>query len=141
MAVRHLIPALAAVALLFVSGPASAGGAPRSPTERLRLLAACTGRLTAEVQFAWLVAPGTADALQSGRDRFDALLLSRMAEALAGGMPEGQAMTWRVSEWAVQRDLLEAGLFATDPGLAARAKRRAEDRRAECVSLLDERGA
>jgi hypothetical protein len=108
---------------------------PVSPTERARVFAACAGIASAEVEHGWLTG-ADASAAERRRDLFLALLDAVLPDAQAGGLPEAQAMAWRIEAKAVQKDLLATASFHPAAERVRPAARAAEARAADCAALL-----
>ncbi len=96
-------------------------------TEPLHLFATCTGRLSALLEYQWLVLDPDADATEARRDA--------MAELLAAAMPpEGasRAMDLRLQAKAAEAQLLQQALGRNGAWALALAKRQV----ANCTALL-----
>ncbi len=96
-------------------------------TEPLHLFATCTGRLSALLEYQWLVLDPDADATEARRDA--------MAELLAAAMPpEGasRAMDLRLQAKAAEAQLLLQALGRNGAWALALAKRQV----ANCTALL-----
>jgi hypothetical protein len=109
---------------------------PQSPSARLELFQTCAGRLSALIAHQWLVDPAASEATEATRDQFDALIDAVMPDAIAWGMPRQMALHWRIAAKAAQADLLATATFSLDPVRAARARRAADARLADCDGLL-----
>jgi hypothetical protein len=103
----------------------------KAQPDPIPLFAACTGRLSAQMEFQWLTQAPNADETQRMRDG--------MAEVLAALTPMGddaQAMALRVNAKEAQRQILMLTLQTRNPTRAEWAKRRAAALLSECQSLL-----
>ena len=118
----HLLRALI---ILCLPGPALADDA------LLRVFAGCTGRLSAEMEHAWLMNDDRADALEAQRLQFVSIL-----QAI---MPQDQAretLNMRIDAKLAHSAMLTTAVFGTDPKLARMAKRQAMLRVQDCQNLL-----
>jgi hypothetical protein len=103
-----------------------------TPAETLHMFATCTGRLSALMEFQWLMQDPGADATMALRDQM--LSLAEAAAQSADGPV--QAMNWRVQAKAAQAALLSQAAFALDTRRAHQARIRAQSLTDECLSLL-----
>lgn len=129
----NLRTSVAALAALFATG---AVALPYSPVARAELFATCAGRLAALERHQWLV-DGPASEITGGQraamvDLLDAVL----PDAHAQGLPETQAMAWRVGAMSAMSRLLHDAVFAADPVRAAPARDAASALIAACTGLL-----
>lgn len=98
---------------------------------QLRNFANCVGRMTAELEHAWLMNDSDAALLEQQR--------SQVAELLAAIMPRDLGRTvlgWRVDARAAQRALLMQASFASDADDAEWAASTAAQYRADCTGFL-----
>ncbi|MEL7253930.1 MAG: hypothetical protein AAGL23_07125 [Pseudomonadota bacterium] len=102
--------------------------------ERLELseiIASCTGRLSAEMEFAWLMGDPDADALETHRAHFVAIL-----ESLGPGPDPHRQMALRIETKMAHSRLLTTAYFGQDAARATWAKRQAFRQRSICENLL-----
>lgn len=96
-------------------------------SDPLRLFATCTGRLSALLEYQWLVQDREADATEARRDA--------MAELLSAAMPLGgetRAMDLRLQAKVAEAQLLQQALGRNGAWALALAKRQMEN----CTALL-----
>lgn len=102
--------------------------------ERLELseiIASCTGRLSAEMEFAWLMSDPDADQLENHRAQFIDIL-----ESLGPGGDPRQQMALRIETKMAHARLLTTAHFSPDAIRATWAKRQAFRQRSTCENLL-----
>jgi hypothetical protein len=96
-----------------------------------KTFAYCAGRLSAEVEHAWLVAGGDADLLEDRRDNMLTLL-----DSVVGDADAPEVLDLRIHAKQAHARLLRDASFHTDPTTAARARRLAMARIRACSSML-----
>ncbi|WP_089992475.1 hypothetical protein [Cognatiyoonia koreensis] len=102
-----------------------------SPEAQLRTFANCAGRLTAQLEFEWLMLDGNSAATQEQRQQ--------IVDILNSMIPDGrgrEVLAWRTDARAAQRGLLERAQFASDNTDAAWAKKAAARYLASCTAFL-----
>ena len=116
---------------LILLAPAPPICAQTLPTANpLRLFATCTGRLSAVMEFHWLMQDKAADATEGLRDQ--------MTELLAA-VPQGDAVTAmdpRLQAKVAETALLSEAAFGQDLTRAGYARIRAQALAGECTALL-----
>ena len=103
-------------------------------TERLGLtdtMAICAGRMSAEMEFAWLRSDPGADKLEEQRRRFVEIL-----EALGPATNASEQLALRIDAKMAHAGLLTTAYFGTDGARAAWAKRHAVLHRQTCQNML-----
>ena len=118
------------VILLIPSGQAPALYA-QSQTDPTPLLATCTGRFSALIEFQWLTQDPGSDATKVRRDAMAALLDAAMAPNEAV-----RTMALRVEAKQATAALLRAGQFGRDPVRAHWARQQAGRMLAACANLM-----
>lgn len=129
----------AAISCLAISAsaqPALAAALPVSPVERALAFATCAGRYSALVEHLYLFDGAAAEARASERDAFVDLLDAVLPFALDDGLPADRPMALRVGAKAVQTALLSRATFGSDPVVAETARQMAEQRLADCGTLM-----
>ena len=97
----------------------------------LRTFAVCAGRLSAQMEFQWLMADPAADRTEAQREA--------VVELLASILPPDrgrEVLGWRVNAKAAHAALLSRAAFSPDAEEAGWAARQAEALTAECAGLL-----
>lgn len=117
--------ALRALVILGLSGPAMADDT------MLRLFAGCTGRISAEMEHAWLVNDTRADALQAQRVQFVSIL-----EAIVPPERARDMLNYRIDTKLAHSAILTTARFGTDARRADMAKKQALSLVRQCQSLL-----
>ncbi len=104
-----------------------------SPAEDdvLRLLASCTGRLSAQLEHQWLLQDPHADRTERARETMADLL-----ESVTQPENAREALHLRIMAKEAQSRLLMRAMFNGDQKDAAWARRRAEDQVIACAGLL-----
>ena len=97
----------------------------------LGLFAGCTGRISAEMEHAWLMNDDRADALQAQRLKFVSIL-----RAIQPADQARQALAQRTDAKLAHSAMLTTATFGTDPRRAKLAKRQAAWQIAQCQNLL-----
>lgn len=130
-AVRHILR-FAALAAALAPAPAVADRAlAETGGETLRLFAICTGRLSAKLEYQWLMGDPASDITETQRNS--------MADLLEAVAPDGSGtlvMTYRVDAKIAYRRLLDRAAFAPDPADARWARARADAILAPCTAML-----
>lgn len=119
--------------LLVVIGSAVSGPAARAESdgELMKTFAYCAGRLSAEMEHAWLFGGDAADRIAQRREATLALLA-----AVAGDPDTGPALDYRIHAKHAHARLLRDATFQSDPERAERARRLAATRIRACSSFL-----
>lgn len=95
------------------------------------IIASCTGLLSAEMEFAWLVSDPDADEVQKQRDTFVELL-----QAMQNRSERKQLLAVRIDAKMAHATLLTIGLFGSDERRADWARRQAILYKNQCQSML-----
>ncbi len=103
----------------------------RTLFDPLPIFAACTGRLSAVMEFQWLVQDPRSDATQTRRDQMAELL-----EAVTAPEDRVRAMSLRIEAKVAEAALLRVARFGRDRQVADWAMARAERLVAECQALV-----
>lgn len=117
--------------LLFLGWCISAPAWGLPADQQLRSFANCAGRLTAELEHAWLTYDDRADVIEAQR--------KQVVELLNAVLPQNrgrEVLAWRVEARAAQRALLMRATFADNSDDAAWAAKVASEYRADCTSFL-----
>ena len=96
-----------------------------------KTFAYCAGRLSAEVEHAWLMGDADADRLEDRRDETLVLLAAVTEE-----VDSGPVLDLRIRAKQAHARLLLDASFHTDPEIAGRARRLAATRIRACASML-----
>lgn len=115
--------------VLGLAGLAQPGLAQTSP-DPVPLFATCTGRLSAVMEFQWLLGDPAADRTQARRDEMEALLLAATPDTQAS-----RAMQLRLEAKFATAQLLRQGLSG-GPEAMARNAARVERLLAACRGLI-----
>lgn len=121
---------------LALGGHAQAAGVPTLPVDQARVFATCAGRFSALVSHNYLFDGAAAEAAEARRDGFADLLDATLPDALDAGLPETQAMAWRVEAKAAQAYLLSRAAFHEDARAAEAAEKAAKQALTSCEMLL-----
>ncbi len=97
----------------------------------LRMLASCTGRLSAQLEHQWLLQDPDADRTEHARETMIDLL-----DAVTDPETARQALHLRIMAKEAQSRLLMRAMFNGDQADAAWARRRAENQVSACAGLL-----
>ena len=116
----------AVIAAISLPGPAVSGA-----DTLLYTFASCAGRLSAEMEHAWLMSEGDADRAEAQRSAMVSLV-----EAITPPDKGRDVLIWRVDAKVAQARLLNRATFNRDDADARWAARRAETEITYCVSLL-----
>ncbi|WP_108836566.1 hypothetical protein [Tateyamaria sp. Alg231-49] len=106
-------------------------GAARANDDLVLVFAGCTGRMSAEMEFAWLMSDARSDALQDQRQRFVTLLDAVMPDERAR-----ETLGHRIEAKLAHYSMLSTAHFGSDKRLAKLAKQRAEANVQTCRTLL-----
>jgi hypothetical protein len=128
--VRTILAALAALCATH------AAALPPSSHERARVFADCAGWLLALEEHQRLFDGAASEVTASRRAAFLDLLDAVLPDATAQGLPDGTALSWRVTARAEQAILLTRAAFAEDPLARPASAAAAEARVAGCLRLL-----
>ncbi|MEO0752911.1 MAG: hypothetical protein AAFY25_14045 [Pseudomonadota bacterium] len=125
-----------AAALLLTSSPPAAGSdtASLSATTHPNLMdtmTVCAGRMSAEMEFAWLLSDPDADWYQTQRLRFLDILT-----ALGPAPDPSHQLALRIDAKMAHAGLLTTAHFGTDATRAMWAKRHAVQQRMTCQTML-----
>ncbi|MEM7596545.1 MAG: hypothetical protein AAF382_02540 [Pseudomonadota bacterium] len=121
------IKTIAALLLLTSALSAKAAG----PEDLTETMAICAGRMSAELEFAWLLSDPAADQFENQRLRFVEIL-----NALGPNEDPRQQLALRIDAKMAHAGLLTTAHFGTDAPRAAWAKRHAIRHRQNCQILL-----
>lgn len=124
------------IAYLLLCIATSAAAFPVSPAERAQAFATCAGRYSALVEHQRLFDGVLSEQTVERRNTFVLLLESVLPHALEYGLPDTQAMAWRVEAKAQHQRLLSNAVFGIVPERARPARAAAEDHLARCDALL-----
>ena len=106
-------------------------GAARAYDDLVLVFAGCTGRISAEMEFAWLMSDPQGDALHDQRQRFVSVL-----EAIMPPERARETLSHRVEMKLAHAAMLTTAHFGSDKRLAMLAKRQARVRIETCRALL-----
>lgn len=106
-------------------------GSVRAETDLLRTVAACAGRLSAEMEHQWLFGGPAADMAERRRDA-----LIDVLDAMTPPDRFSIVLTWRIEAKHAQASLLKRATFNDDSADAAWARQRAETIVGGCNSLV-----
>ena len=106
-------------------------GAVRANDDLVLVFAGCAGRLSAEMEHAWLVSDARADALQGQRERFVAILQAIMPMDRAR-----ETLHHRVEAKLAHSAILTTARFGDDPRLSRLAKQQARVQVQSCQAML-----
>lgn len=95
------------------------------------IIASCTGRLSAELEFAWLMSEPEAEQLKKQRRLFMDIL-----ESFGPALDQRQQMALRIHAKVAHTDLLSMAYFGTNDTQASWAKHRARRQKSSCQGLL-----
>ncbi len=121
---------------LAVSVASQAAALPHAAHERARVFADCAGWLLALEEHQRLFDGAASERTAAHRAAFLDLLGAVLPDAEAQGLPEGAALSWRVTARAEQGALLTRAAFASEPLARAPADVAARSRIAFCIGLL-----
>jgi len=113
---------------LIISGMS---GVARAQNDLVLVFAGCAGRMSAEMEFAWLMRDPRADALQAQRQRFVTIL-----DAVIPSGRAREALGYRVEAKQAHSAILTTAHFGTDAKLSRLAKRQAQVNVQTCRNLL-----
>lgn len=113
--------------LTHIPGPAAKA---ESGDALVRTFATCVGRLSAEMEFRWLVGEPAEDVT---RERDAAL---QILDAISPDVPGTRVLSWRIDAKQAQSALLTRTTFNADDLDRAWARRRADAELAHCRALL-----
>lgn len=109
---------------------------PASPIERVKVFATCAGRLSALEQYQWMFDGPASERTARRIAAFDDILAALLPYAADTGLPDRQALIWRVAAKTTQAGLMQDARFATDPRRAGLAAKAAEAALTACDGLL-----
>lgn len=112
---------------LVLTGPAQA----LTPETQLRTFAACAGRLTAQLEHAWLFASEDSHKIERQRSQVVELLM-----AVAPSNRGRDILHWRIEARAAHRALLSRASFGASDDDATWAMTLAENYVADCTGFL-----
>lgn len=95
------------------------------------IIAGCTGRMSAELEFAWLMSDPDANRLDRQRSRFVEIL-----ESLGSAPDPREVLALRIDTKMAHARLLTTAHFGSDAVLATWAKRQAVTQRNACQNML-----
>jgi hypothetical protein len=114
----------------------SAAPLPARAFERAELFANCAGRYAALATHQRGLVDGRPDEADRLTESFDGLLEAILPDALAEGVPDGQARRWRSDGWVEIAVLLRDMQYSTDQRRADAAGRRLLQQIASCRMIL-----
>ena len=103
----------------------------RADDDLVRVFAGCTGRISAEMEFSWLIGDGRADALQAQRQRFVSIL-----EAVMPTERARETLNYRVEAKLAHSAMLTTAHFGTDARLSRLVRQQARQSVQTCRTLL-----
>ena len=106
-------------------------GTARAYDDLVLVFAGCTGRISAEMEFAWLMSDARSDALRDQRERFVTLLDAVMPDERAR-----ETLSHRIEAKLAHSAMLTTAHFGTDERLKRLAKQRADMNVQSCRTLL-----
>lgn len=119
-------------ALCLASSPtAAAASATDPPLDLTDTMAICAGRMSAEMEFAWLLSDPAADQFETQRLRFVEIL-----NALGPADNPRHKLSLRIDAKIAHSGLLTTAYFGTDAARATWAKRHATRQRMSCQNML-----
>lgn len=122
-----------ALALLL---PASSGAGQIGVADQAQLFADCAGRLSASIEFQWLMRSGDGARELELRAGFDGLIAAILPDALAAGLDGPALLHRRIGAKFAQARLLHTAQFHGDRRRTTRARLLASRHRAACEALL-----
>lgn len=117
--------------ILAILGSAAPAGAASGTQDTLRLFASCAGRLSAQMEFQWLVGDPAAEATESQRSHLISLI-----EAVQSDADGRHILNWRIDAKVAQAALLSRAHFNDDPQDATWAAEMAAQLTSDCTGLL-----
>lgn len=121
---------LTGIAIVFFNAGSAAWAGP-DISDLTRQFAYCAGRLSAQMEFQWLMSDPASDRTQSERAAMIGLV-----EAVAQPGQGKALLNLRIEAKQAQARLLSQALFHDDREIQLHAKERAENELAQCRSLL-----
>jgi len=109
---------------------------PGTPWKRAELFATCSGRLAAMAAHQQAMDQPAWAATLDRRDSFDMLLEATLPDAIAHGVPQGEAKRWRATGWSEIAVLLADSSYSFDEGRAQRARAALQARIGDCQAVL-----
>ncbi|MFL4468858.1 hypothetical protein ACERZ8_02850 [Tateyamaria armeniaca] len=106
-------------------------GAARANDDLVLVFAGCTGRLSAEMEFSWLMSDGRGDALQAQRQRFVSILDAVMPSERAR-----ETLGRRIEAKLAHSAMLTTAHFGTDARLSKMARQQTQLNVQACQNLL-----
>ena len=106
-------------------------GPARANDDLVLVFAGCTGRISAEMEFAWLMRDARGVALQAQRERFVSIL-----EAVMPPDRAREALSYRVEAKLAHSAMLNTAHFGTDARRAKMAKQQTQMNVQSCQTLL-----
>lgn len=106
-------------------------GAAHANDDLILVFAGCAGRMSAEMEHAWLMADTRAQVLQQQRHRFVTLLDAIMPRDRAR-----ETLHHRIEAKLAHSAILTTARFGTDPRLAELAQKQARKQVQSCQTLL-----
>lgn len=126
---------LRGVACLLVTAT-TALALPGTPWKRAELFATCSGRMAALATNQQALKDPGWSATQSNREMFDLLLDTTLPEAMAHGVPQGEAERWRAGGWTEVAVLLADVSYSFDPLRAHLAQEALSLRIEDCKAVI-----
>jgi len=106
-------------------------GALAMPQDPLKTFAACAGRLSATMEYQWLMSDPTSDRTEAQRSAMLSLV-----DAIMAPDDGGHVLAWRIEAKQAHAVLLTRATFNPDTTDAAWALEQAEMHLAQCTGLL-----
>ena len=103
----------------------------RASDDLVMVFAGCTGRISAEMEHAWLMNDARADVLHQQRQRFVSIL-----EAIMPPERARETLSHRIEAKLAHSAMLTTANFGTNPRLSDLAKRQARVRLESCQTML-----
>ena len=109
---------------------------PSTPIERVKVFAACAGRLSALEEQQRLFDGALSEQTAAQKSLFDTLISATLPDARKDGVTGRQALGWQVDAKMAQAVLLQQAVFGTDTDQAQRARRTADQYVKTCKQLI-----
>jgi hypothetical protein len=116
---------------MAITATLSCGSAQAYDVALSERFAECTGRLSAEIEHAWLIGDDRADELQVQRDE-----MANLLDAVSEPDARVRSMAHRIAAKAAHADLIASAYFSEDQEQASRAAARAETLVLTCTAML-----
>ncbi len=123
-------------AVLLILTTCAASALPGSPSERAKVFATCSGRLSALATRQRALNSPEIQATEQVLANFDMMLDATLPAAVDYGMPPAQARHWHSGGWVEIAALLADAQYSLDAGMAERARIAIDQRIQSCHQLL-----